>query len=89
MSPLKGVAACVNHPNPLQRITRYEALRLFTANGAFIGFEENRKGTLEIGKQADVVVLEDNPFTVPPNTIGDIPVKMTVVAGEVVFDSRG
>ncbi len=50
MSPLKGIQACINHPNKNERITLYEALKLFTVNGAQIGFEEHLKGTIETGQ---------------------------------------
>jgi predicted amidohydrolase YtcJ len=88
MSPLNGIAACVNHPNECQRITRYEALKMFTADAAFIGFEEARKGSIEIGKRADFTVLGQNPFTVRRDEIGAITVKKTVVGGEVVFEAE-
>ena len=66
MSPLKGIQACIRHPNKNERITRYEALKLFTINGARMGFEAHLKGTIEPGKLADFTVLSDNPFTVSP-----------------------
>lgn len=85
MSPLKGVRACVNHPNKSQRITLFEALSLFTVNGARIGFEEHLKGSIEAGKLADFAVLGDNPYAVKPEEVGDIKVEMTIVGGETVF----
>ena len=85
MSPLKGIQACVNHPNPAQRVTRYEAIQIFTANAARVGFEENHKGAIEPGKLADFTVLAENPFAVDSDRIGEIPVEMTIVGGEVVF----
>jgi predicted amidohydrolase YtcJ len=85
MSPLKGIQACINHPNKRRRITLYEALKLFTVNGAQIGFEEDLKGTIETGKLADFTVLSDDPHTVKPEEIGDIKVEMTIVGGKVVY----
>jgi predicted amidohydrolase YtcJ len=85
MSPLKGIQACVNHPNKSQRITLYEALKLFTVNGAKIGFEEQLKGSIEAGKLADFVVLSDNPYAAKPEEVGDIKVEMTIVGGKTVF----
>ena len=87
MSPLKGIQACVNHPNKNQRITLYEALKLFTVNGAVIGFEEHLKGSIETGKLADFVVLSDNPYAVKPDELGDIEVEMTMVGGKTVFSN--
>jgi len=85
MSPLKGIQACVTHPNKTERISLYEALKLFTINGANIGFEEKEKGSIEKGKLADLVVLEHNPYEVPPEKIGNISVAMTIVGGKIVY----
>jgi predicted amidohydrolase YtcJ len=85
MSPLKGIQASINHPNKSQRITLYEALKLFTINGAQIGFEEHLKGTIETGKLADFTVLSDNPYGLKPEEVGDIKVEMTIVGGKIVF----
>lgn len=87
MSPLNGIQACINHPNPEQRIPRYEALKLFTVNGAQIGFEEDQKGMIETGKLADFAVLSDNPHTVEAEEVGDIKVEMTIVGGNVVYSN--
>ncbi|MGB5985264.1 MAG: amidohydrolase [Desulfobacterales bacterium] len=85
VSPLKGIAACVNHPNPSQGITRYEALKLFTLNGARFGFMEQTVGSMTPGKAADLTVLTANPFTVAPRDIGKIEVVMTLVNGQVIY----
>ncbi|CAB1060067.1 hypothetical protein D1BOALGB6SA_4832 [Olavius sp. associated proteobacterium Delta 1] len=85
MSPLKGIQACILHPNENQRITLYEALKLFTSNGAHIGFEEDLKGTIEPGKLADFAVLSDNPYSVKPREVGEIKVEMTIVGGNIVY----
>lgn len=85
MGPLAGIQACVCHPNPDERITRCEALQLFTRNGAWIGFEENDKGSVEAGKLADFAVLAENPFAVGRERIGGIPVVMTIVGGKVAY----
>jgi len=55
MNPLGGMHACVNHPTKEQRIDVYEAIEIFTINGAKIGFEEDIKGSIEAGKLADGV----------------------------------
>ena len=87
MNPLKGIHACVNHPNKHQRISLYEALKLFTINGAKIGFEERSKGTIEAGKLADFTVLRDDPYSVVPDRIDEIKVEMTIVGGKIVFSN--
>ena len=81
-----GIHSAVNHPNPEQRLTLREAFELYTRNGACIGFEEADKGSLEIGKLGDLVVLSQDPFAVPQEEIQAISVDMTVKDGEVVFD---
>jgi predicted amidohydrolase YtcJ len=85
MNPLGGIHACVNHPLKEQRIDVYEAIELFTINGAKIGFEENSKGNIKIGKLADFVVLADDPYRVPREKIGGIKVEMTIVGGKIVY----
>lgn len=87
MSPLKGIQACILHPNARQRITRYEALKMFTVNAAGIGFEEHLKGSIEPGKLADFTVLGDNPYTVEPEAVGDINVEMTIVGGRIAYEA--
>ena len=68
-----------------QRISREEALRLSTINNAYLMFEENRKGSLEPGKLADLVVLSDDILTCPEERIRDITVLMTMVGGKIVY----
>jgi predicted amidohydrolase YtcJ len=85
MAPLKGIAACVNHPNPAQRITRHEALKLFTLNGARFGFMEGQTGTLVPNKAADLTVVDASPYEVPREQIGEIGVEMTMVNGQTVY----
>jgi len=70
---------------PDQRMTREEALKSWTAAGAYAAFEEKQKGTLETGKLADFVLLSKDILTVPPKEILDTRVLMTVVGGEVVY----
>ncbi len=85
MSSLNGIQACILHPNKHQRITLYEALKLFTINCARIGFEEHLKGSIEPGKLADFTVLSDNPYSVKPGDVGEIKVAMTIVGGNIVY----
>ena len=67
-----------------QRITREEALRAATINGAALTFEENEKGSNEIGKLADLVVLSDDPLTVAQDSLKDIVSELTIVGGKIV-----
>lgn len=68
-----------------QAITPAEGLRVLTANGAYSGFEEDRRGTLSPGKLADLVFLDADPLTVDPARIKDIKVTRTLVGGQTVF----
>lgn len=74
--------------NPEQRITREEALRMWTVNGAYLSFEEGMKGTIEPGKLADMVVISKPFLTCPEAEIKDIEALETVVGGRVVYRSK-
>lgn len=71
---------------PDQRMTREEALRSYTLNGAYAAFEEESKGSLEVGKLADVVVLSKDIMTVPVEEIPEARVEMTILGGEVRYE---
>ena len=64
-----------------------EALRAYTTGSAYAGFDEDRLGTIETGKLADLVVLERSPWE-HSDAIDDIDVTVTIVDGEVVYDAR-
>ena len=74
---------------PEHRITPFEALRAITADAAWQNFEEKRKGTLEVGKLADMVVLSDDPLAVDPMKIKDIKVLETIKEGNSIFSTKG
>ena len=70
---------------PDQRMSRIEALRSYTINGAFAAFEEKSKGSLTPGKYADIVVLSKDILTVPESEIPSAKVSYTIVGGKVRF----
>ena len=70
---------------PEQRMTRQEALRSYTVNGAYAGFEEDLKGSLTPGKLADIVVLSADIMTVPDEEICRAQVVHTILGGKVVY----
>jgi predicted amidohydrolase YtcJ len=74
---------------PEERITTFEALRAITADAAWQNFEEDRKGTLEAGKLADLVVLSENPLTIDPVKIKDIQVLETIKEGNTIYLAKG
>jgi predicted amidohydrolase YtcJ len=86
LDPLFGIGQAVTAPEPAQRLSVREALRAYTAGAAYAGFDEERMGTVEPGKLADVVVLDESPWEA--DDIADIDVSMTVVGGDVVYDDR-
>ena len=71
---------------PAQRLTREEALRCATAEGAWLSFEEGEKGSIEEGKLADFAVLSDDPLACPEEALRDITSELTVVGGRVVHE---
>jgi predicted amidohydrolase YtcJ len=73
---------------PNQRITPFEALRAITADAAWQYFEENRKGTLEAGKLADLVILAADPLAMEPMKMGDIKVLETIKEGQTVYQGN-
>ena len=70
---------------PAQKLSREQALRAATINGAYLTFEENQKGSIEPGKLADFVCLSDDLMTVEEDRIKDIVAEFTVVGGRTVF----
>jgi hypothetical protein len=73
--------------NPEQRITREEALRMWTLDGAYNGFDEKIKGSIEPGKLADMVVINKDFLSCPVDEIRNIEPVRTVVDGKAVYDS--
>jgi predicted amidohydrolase YtcJ len=71
---------------PGQRMTRQEALRSYTWNNAYAAFEEKLKGSLEIGKLADITVLSRDILTIPDDEIPATDVLYTIVDGKVAFE---
>ena len=72
---------------PEQALTRAEALRCATENGAYLTFDEDKKGTLEPGKLADLAVLSADPLTVAEPGLRDITADMTMVGGKMVHQT--
>jgi predicted amidohydrolase YtcJ len=78
--------------NPGQTISRLEALRLYTIGSAYLSFDDDRLGTIETGKLADLVVLSDDPLTVSDDKLRKISSALTLQAGKIVhnaFSSHG
>ncbi len=71
-----------------EAITMKEAIRGYTIDGAYSGFEEKIKGSIERGKLADLIVVSADPLSVPSDQIRDIRVLMTVINGRIVWRSE-
>ncbi len=73
---------------PDQRITPLEALKAITINAAYQYFEENSKGSIEPGKLADLVILDQDPLKVDPMAIKDIKVVATIKEGKTIYQAH-
>jgi len=73
--------------HPEQVITREQAIRLYTINNAYLTFDEARKGSLEPGKLADMIVLDRDLLTCPVDDVKDARVERTYLGGKVVYDA--
>jgi hypothetical protein len=72
---------------PDQRISTYEALKAMTINAAYQHFEEDIKGTIEVGKLADLVVLSSDPLSMPSESLLDLQIVSTFSHGKEIFSS--
>ena len=69
-----------------QRISTLEAIKAITINAAYQYFEEDIKGTIDVGKQADLVILSKNPLAMPTTKLLDIKVERTIARGKTIFE---
>ncbi|PEK98869.1 amidohydrolase [Bacillus sp. AFS017336] len=72
--------------HPHERITLADALKAYTSGSAYGTFREHELGTLEVGKLADIIVLERNLFEIPEEEIPDTKIELTIVDGNIVFE---
>lgn len=97
-NPLFGIYAAVTRRTlddknstgwiPEQKITVDEAVRAFTYGSAYAEFQDGVKGTLEVGKLADFVIISDDIFTIDPIKIATAKVLTTIIDGKVVFEAK-
>jgi predicted amidohydrolase YtcJ len=83
---VKGFSADGWHPE--QAVAREQALKMFTLGSAFAAFEEQEKGSIEVGKLADLTVLSKDIMKIPEPEILTTTCAMTVVGGEIVFERK-
>ena len=98
VQPLPGIYAAITRRDletgwpgeegwhPEEKVTRAEALRMFTLDAAYAAFEEDLKGSLEPGKLADIVVLSKDIMTIPAEEILTTEVLMTFLGGKMVYE---
>lgn len=95
LNPLWGIYAAVTRrtldgKNPEgwvaeQKISVEDAIKCYTINSAYASFEENIKGSIEVGKLADMIVLSDDILTINPIEIENVVVEMTVFDGKIIY----
>ncbi len=95
LNPLLGLYAAVTrrtlddkNPDgwiPEQKISIEDAIKCYTLNSAYAAFEENIKGSIEVGKLADLIVLSDDLLTIDPVKIKDAKVEMTIFDGKIIY----
>jgi hypothetical protein len=96
LDPILGVYAAVTrrtldgaNPDgwmPSERIPVWEALTAYTHDAARAGFQEQRVGALDPGMLADLVVLDRNPFEIPPEVLRELRVELTILGGRTVYE---
>jgi len=88
LNPILGIHTAANHPKIKSSISVYEAVRMFTYNSQYSVFNEDLKGTLEVDKVGDFVILDQDLFEIDPITIKDINVIKTFKEGNCIY-TRG
>lgn len=95
IGPMVGLYAAVTRKGPSgavygpeESVSISEAIRMYTANGAYLTFEEKQKGTLEPGKLADMIVLDADPLTIAADDLLKTKVDLTILGGKVVYERR-
>ncbi|MDO5301459.1 MAG: amidohydrolase [Tissierellia bacterium] len=85
-NPFLGIHAAVNHPVEENRIDLMEALAMYTINGAYAIFREEELGSLAVGKQGDVLVLDRDLLQTDPESLREVTVAYTIKSGAVVYE---
>jgi len=82
----KGMSGRVYGPD--EAVSIQEALRMYTVNSAYLSWDEHKKGSIEVGKFADLIVLDRDPLTVPAEQLLTMRVLTTIVNGKVVWQAK-
>ncbi len=86
--PIVWIDKAVNNPNVSQRVSVQDALRMCTINGCYATFDDGRRGSLELGKIADMVVLSEDPYEMDPSRLGELKVEKLILAGKDYVSAR-
>lgn len=86
--PIAWIDRAVNNPNREQAISVSEALRMCTYNGCYTSFDDKDRGSLEAGKIADMVILSENVYSVPPECISRVRVDKLILSGQEYRSAR-
>ena len=99
MNPLDGIEVAVTHREPpkgpgpawlpQEQIALPEAIAGYTIGGAYLDFSEKETGSIEVGKAADLIVLDRNLFEIPPSQIHEAKVLSTLLDGKEVYRAKG
>ena len=88
-NPIDGIWAACNHYVPGQSLTIQESLNLYTLNAAWGSFDEKERGSLEIGKRADMVILNYNPLSLRPADLRSLKVERLLLEGKPYVAGQG
>lgn len=80
--PISWIDRAVNHTNPAEALTVQEAVRMCTYNGYYTTFDEKERGSLEVGKIADMVILNKNPYEVEKSELKNLKVEQLILGGK-------
>ena len=87
IDPLYGLACCINNPDPRRNVSVTEAIKIFTRNTAYAMHLEAEKGSIEVGKDADLTVIDRNPYDLADSPeIYDMKVLMTMKGGTITYE---
>jgi len=87
IDPLLGLRAAVKGSDyNCEGVTAKEALKMYTINAAYACFDENKRGSIEVGKFADLTVLSDDLYIIPPEKIKDVSVEMVIINGKIAYE---
>ena len=89
LNPFLNIMFAVTHPRrPSEAISIEETVIAYTATNAFAEFEEQNKGTLSVGKVADLAVLSQDIFKIPVAALAQTKSVLTMVNGKIVYDAK-